>query len=211
MTLDEALNVSNKELAEYLDGLPEEKMHCSVMGKEALEAAVANYRGEDHSHEEEDEGKIVCHCFAVTDRQIEKAITENSLTTIGQITNYTKAGGACGSCLGKIDTILQTVLSRSRPLPEPRQNDFDPIVRPEGKMSMYKKIRLIEEVMEKEIRPALGYDHGGLELLDIEENTVYIRLTGKCHSCTNNDSTLAFIRSQLENILGEPIDLQNLE
>ncbi len=210
MTLDQALNVSNRDLADYLDGLPEEKMHCSVMGKEALEAAVANYRGEKLVHEEEEEGKIVCHCFAITDKQIEKTFLSNDLTTVGEVTNYTKAGGACGACLSKIDAIVTAANAKRDALKAPPQKEHEPVTRPAGKLSMYKKIRLIEEIMEKEIRPALGYDHGGLELVDMDETTLYVKLTGRCTSCANNESTLAFIKGQIEAVLGEPINLENI-
>jgi NifU-like protein len=73
-TLDEAMGVSNQEIAEFLGGLPDEKMHCSVMGREALEAAIANYKGEAPPvHEGE---KVVCKCFDVSEEKIEAILRD---------------------------------------------------------------------------------------------------------------------------------------
>ena len=87
-TLEEALEVTNRDIADYLGGLPPEKMHCSVLGQEALEKAIENYRG---TPVPEKEGEIICECFGITDREIERAVRENHLTTIEEVTNYTKA------------------------------------------------------------------------------------------------------------------------
>ena len=108
MTLDEAQKVTNQQIADKLGGLPEQKMHCSVMGQEALEAAIAYYRnkGKTSPHKE---GKIVCTCFGVTDLEIRRVIQENDLTTVEQVTNFCKAGGGCGGCHGEIEHILQEI------------------------------------------------------------------------------------------------------
>ena len=77
-TVAEAEKISNQQIADYLGGLPKEKMHCSVMGQEALEKAIACYRG---TPIEEKEGEIICECFGVTDLEITRAIQENNLKT----------------------------------------------------------------------------------------------------------------------------------
>jgi NifU-like protein len=108
MTLEEAEKVTNKDIVKVLGGLPEAKQHCSVMGMEALQCAIANYRGEPNPFEANDdhEGKLVCKCFGVTDIAILKVAKENNLHKAGEITNYCKAGGACGTCLGEIQRLL---------------------------------------------------------------------------------------------------------
>ena len=108
-TLEEAETITNENIADYLGGLPKEKMHCSVMGRDALEKAITCYRG---SAEKKIEGEIVCECFGVTDIQIERAVRENHLTTIEQVTDYVKAGGGCGNCHEKIQEIINTVLGK---------------------------------------------------------------------------------------------------
>lgn len=109
-TVEEAEKVTNEVIVKELGGLPSAKMHCSVMGHDALVAALNDYRGiETPEEEEEDEGTIVCQCFGVTDAHIERVVRENNLTTVDEVTNYTKAGGACQSCHVKIQDILDAI------------------------------------------------------------------------------------------------------
>jgi len=110
-TIDAALLVSNDDIAHELGGLPAAKMHCSVLGRDAVLAAINNYRGVATAAHDVDEGKIVCNCFAVTDKHIERVARENKLHTVEEVTNFTKAGGACGSCHIAIQEILDTLWS----------------------------------------------------------------------------------------------------
>ncbi|MEL6779856.1 MAG: iron-sulfur cluster assembly scaffold protein, partial [Cyanobacteria bacterium J06597_16] len=73
-TLDDALDITNKDIADYLGGLPEAKMHCSVMGQEALEAAIYKYRGIEVEQHEDDDGTLICSCYGISEPRIRRVI-----------------------------------------------------------------------------------------------------------------------------------------
>ncbi|MDR2164113.1 MAG: Fe-S cluster assembly protein NifU [Zoogloeaceae bacterium] len=205
MTLDEALQISNQDIANYLDGLPPEKMHCSVMGREALHAAIANYRGETWS-DDHAEGALVCKCFAVDAVLIEDVVRANNLNTVEEVTFYTKAGGGCASCHEGIEEILAKVKAeRSGPGEvSPPIKSIEPSVAP--KRTLVQRIRLIEETLES-IRPMLARDHGDVELVDVQGRNIYVNLKGACAGCMMEAATLGGIQQKMVEALGELVQV----
>ncbi|MDM9580758.1 MULTISPECIES: Fe-S cluster assembly protein NifU [unclassified Nostoc] len=194
LTLDEALKVSNKDIADYLGGLPEAKMHCSVMGQEALEAAIYNYRGIPlATHDDDDEGALVCSCFGISESKIRRVILENHLTDAEQVTNYVKAGGGCGSCLANIDDIIRSV---QQEYASPALNNYgvkvatEIVTSKERSLTNVQKIALIQKVLDEEVRPVLIADGGDVELYDVEGDRVKVVLQGACGSCSSSTATL---------------------
>jgi len=181
MSIEEAAKVTNKDIADYLGGLPEQKMHCSVMGREALEAAIDNYRtGSKVKHELK--GKVVCNCFGVTEDEIERVIKENNLTTVEEVTNYCKAGGGCGGCKGEIEKIIQRIQgAKIKTAAVPRKA---------GKLTNIQKIQLIQQTINEQIRPALRADGGDIELIDVDGNKVIVALRGMCAQCKMSGVTM---------------------
>ncbi|MBN2529979.1 MAG: Fe-S cluster assembly protein NifU [Deltaproteobacteria bacterium] len=203
-TLDEALKITNRDIAAALGGLPAEKMHCSVMGREALEAAIADYRGEKVAHDEEDEGRIICNCFGITENKIRKVIEEDHLATLEDVTNYTKAGGGCGACIDEIETILEEYQNSQSDKPKPKQAKGK-------KLTNLERIALIQEVIDNEVRPELEKDSGGLDLIDIDGPRVAIRMIGQCSGCRAAGFTSAWIQEKLREVVDPEIDVVVVE
>jgi NifU-like protein len=204
-SVDDALQVTNKDIAEALGGLPPEKMHCSVMGREALEAAIANYRGEEVVPEEdEDEGRIICNCFGVTEGKIRKLIVENDLKTLEDVTNYSKAGGGCGVCQDDIHDILEELVGAE-------QKEQPQKLAPKKKLTNLERITVIQEILNHEVRPLLQKDSGDLELVDIDGTRVIIRMVGHCSGCRASGMTTMWIQDKLQEIVDPDIVLEVTE
>ncbi|DAA97685.1 MAG: Fe-S cluster assembly protein NifU [Acinetobacter sp.] len=199
-TLEEAKKITNKDIADELGGLPQEKMHCSVMGQEALEDALKKYYGKEEIEKEaglsQNGDKIVCTCFNVTENQIWEAIKVNGLKTVEEVTNYTKAGGACGRCKGVIKDIIETYLRKEGQAPV---------------MTAAQKILKIGRVIDQQISPQLQKDGGDIELIDVEGNKVKVKLTGMCSGCKNATMTLkAFVESVLKDKVDSSLEVEQV-
>ena len=197
-TVQEAEKLTNDNIAEYLGGLPKEKMHCSVMGQEALEKAIACYRGEP---DKKPEGQVVCECFNITDKQIERALVDNNLKTIEDVTNYIKAGGGCGKCHDTIQQMIDKfsgVAADQAPKPK--------------KLTNIQKIRLIEETLEREIKPALNQDGGDIQLIDVDGNRVVVKLKGRCAACAMSEVTLKdYVENKLRELVSQDLVVEEVE
>ena len=198
LSLEEAKNITNDDIAEYLGGLPKEKMHCSVMGRDALEKAITCHLGEP---EKEIEGEIVCDCFGVTDVEIDRVVRENHLSTIDDVTDYVKAGGGCGNCHDSIQEIIDSILGSERPAKKQA-----PV------LTNLQKIKLIEESIEREINPNLKKDSGRLELVDVDGNRVLVRMGGNCASCVKSPITLKhYVESKLRELVTPDLVVEEVQ
>ena len=174
------------------------------MGREALEAAIANYKGEIIDQVDEEEGKIVCFCFGITEGKIRRVVEENNLHSVEDVTNYTKAGGGCGACQEEIEDILDDIWGTEK-------EDKPVKTAPTKKLTNLERIVLIRELLDNEIRPMLQRDGGDLELVDIEGTKVLIRMVGHCSGCKAAGMTSGWIQDKLQEIIDPAITIEILE
>jgi NifU-like protein len=203
MTVEEAAKVTNQDIVDILGELPEEKMHCSVMGMEALQAAIADYKGEEAPNDnDEHEGRIVCTCFGVTDVKIRKIAKENNIKEAENVKNYCKAGGGCGGCLDDIQAILDGLWRDEEKTAET----------PSGEMSIVQKVMRIQEVLEKEVKPSLERDGGGIELLDIQGDVVKVSLRGRCAMCPTSHVTMKnLVQEKLREFVSPSLEVEEVK
>ncbi len=217
-TVDEAVAITNLDVEKALRDNPEtpavppQKMHCSVMAYDVIKAAAAAYKGVDAASLENEE--IVCECARVSLSTVREVIRINNLTTVQQITDYTKAGAFCKSCIRPgghekrkwyLEDILAETLSQMEK--EASAAAFDGLEKPFADLSSFRQFKAVEAVLDAEVRPALLRDGGGLDVEDFQMDgstpVLTVSYKGACTGCASAAmGTLGFI----EKVLQEKLD-----
>jgi len=221
LTLDEAAKITNEDIARELDGLPREKMHCSVMGREALEAAMIDHykrlgRGVPcHLIQQE---SILCHCFQVTRDTVRDAILTHRLEDVEDVTNFTKAGGGCTDCHHDIRDLLREcwdLIERGEaPAPAPLvQLDEMPAPRAVDHAPEDAEIvGRIRELLDDDVAVALRNDGGDVEFVRFRGNRVYLRLVGNCAACRSSAATIkGLIEPKLREFVREDLEVVEVD
>jgi NifU-like protein len=213
-TLEEAAQVTNEDIANALGGLPRQKMHCSVMGREALEAAMIDYykrQGKQVPCELLSQGVMVCHCYQVTRDTVRNAIMHNRLQTVEDITDFTKAGGGCGDCHHDLQELLRESWEKLRLAdsePVPAVTELKTAMADQAEDAERELLLKIREVLENDIARALRTDGGDIELVRFRDNRVYVRLMGACAACRASDATIQdWVESQLREQVSEDLEV----
>jgi len=109
MKLDDAYNLSAKDINRELGGLPDHKVHCSVLGDKALRMAINDYymRNGMEDKVKKEEERVVCKCMNITDQEIEHAVLEGA-KTFYELQEMTKVGTGCGECEEEVTQLLET-------------------------------------------------------------------------------------------------------
>ena len=221
-TVDQAIKITNLDVERAMrdnpdtPAVPPQKMHCSVMAYDVIKAAAASYKGVDAASFEDE--IIVCECARVSLGTIKEVIKLNDLKTVEQITNYTKAGAFCKSCIKPggheekeyylvdilRDTRAEMEQEKLKALADAKIAGTDNEV-PFNELTMIQKFKKVESVIDENIRPMLVMDGGNLEIIDIKETDdgmtdVYIRYMGACAGCASSSTGTLFA---IEGVLRE--------
>ena len=219
-TLEEAALITNEDIAGELDGLPREKMHCSVMGREALEAAMIDHYkrlGRGVPCHLIHQATLLCQCFQVTKDTVREAIYNHRLQDIEDVTNFTKAGGGCGECHHEISDMLRECWDKIErgEAPAPKQEgelvqlgDMASTSSVEHGLADKDIVARIQELLANDISVALRNDGGDIEFVRFNESKVYVRLTGACAACKASDATIkGYVEAQLREFVSEDLEV----
>jgi NifU-like protein len=198
-TVEEVQKITNKDIADALGGLPAQKLHCSVMGKEALDDALANYLGV----KPQEDDRVICKCFDVKESHLRQVIKENNLDTLEKIQNYTKACSGCQHCREDIEKVMREELDI---------NDETTIKKEEKPLTKTQMILKVNKILENDIAEELRKDGGDIELVDVDDNVVYVRLQGHCKMCPSSTLTLKnFVEKVLKEHISPSIEVEQVE
>lgn len=222
-SVQDAVKITNIDVEKALrddpdtPAVPGQKMHCSVMAYDVIKKAAGIYLGKNAEDFEEE--IIVCECARVSLATIRDVIRINDLKSVEEITQYTKAGAFCKSCIKSggheerkyyLVDILRDVRAEME-TEKLRENiaKGDEIAFKD--MTMVQKVKAIDKVIDENIRPMLVMDGGNMEIIDIKETSdnfidVYIRYLGACSGCASGSTgTLFAIESILQENVAENI------
>lgn len=223
--VQDAVKITNLDVERALrddpntPAVPGQKMHCSVMAYDVIKKAAGLYLGKNPEDFEDE--IIVCECARVSLGTIKEVIKLNDLKTIEEITNYTKAGGFCKSCIEpggheKREYYLVDILRETRAEMDAERLKANAAKSSAGELSFaemttVQKVKAIDAVIDETVRPMLVMDGGNMEIIDIKDTSdghcdVYIRYLGACSGCASGFSgTLFAIESVLQERLSEKI------
>ncbi len=220
-TVDEALKITNLDVERALrddenkTAIPPQKMHCSVMAYDVIKKAASIYKGVDMASLEEED--IVCECARVSLRTIKEVIRLNDLKTVEEITNYTKAGAFCKSCirLGGHEPRRYYLVDILNEVRQEMENEKIAKVVDQKNfalMNLIQKHKAVEQVLNEQVRPILLKEGGNLEVVDMKEQNgitqIYIHYLGACAGCPSSKTgTLTYIENFLKNELSENIQV----
>lgn len=223
-TVDEAVKITNIDVEKALrdnpdtPAVPPQKMHCSVMAYDVIKKAASEYKGVDMESFEEEQ--IICECARVSLATLKEVIQLNDLHTVEEITDFTKAGAFCKSCIKpggheEKDIYLVDILNdvRAEMDQEKLKNAADASAAGSAtfdKMTLVQRIKAVDSIIDSDIRPMLVMDGGDMEIIDIKENLphydIYIRYLGSCSGCASGSTgTLYAIESVLQQKVDENI------
>lgn len=221
-TVDEAVKITNIDVEKALrddpdtPAVPGQKMHCSVMAYDVIKKAASIYKGVDMASFEDE--IIVCECARVALSTLREVIKLNKLTTLEQVTDYTKAGAFCKSCVKpggheEREYYLVDILA------ECQREIFEEEMREKAmlantgslefnKMTTVQKLKAVDKVIDEHIRQMLIMDGGNMEVVDIRDSSdghtdIYIRYLGACSGCAASSTGTLFA---IEGILKEKLD-----
>jgi NifU-like protein len=197
-SIDEASTLKNEDIVEFLGGLPNEKLHCSVMGQEALEDALSKYKGIPVLKDPHD--RVVCQCFGTTEKKLRQVVREHHITDVCGATNYCKAGGGCGKCKPEVQSIIDN------------ENILIKEESTEKKLTKTQMIIKVNNIIENYVSDQLRKDGGDIELIDVNENQVFVKLKGTCSHCPSSSVTLKnFVEKALKEQINENIEVIEAE
>ena len=219
-TVDEAMKITNIDVEHALRddqdkaAIPPQKMHCSVMAYDVIRKAASEYKGVDMDTLEEE--TIVCQCARVSLRTIKEVIRVNDLTTVEEITRFTKAGAFCKSCIrpggheSRKHYLVDILREVRAEIERDRERAAAPAPKPFASLGLIQKHKAIEKVLDGKVRPNLLRDGGNLEVVDMKVaegvTEVYINYLGACKGCPSAAvGTLAYIEDFLRKELDQDI------